>query len=156
MAVWGVHGLEGVDFLREGVILLERPMVGDLVELGDDRHAIKRRLATAYPRESPRTVAAWAGVLRRFAFDPVIGDLVIHPDRAKRTVSVGAIVSGYAWDANGGADRHVRRIHWLRTGVSRDRLSSGARTAVSARVAFFSVARCADEFGLLLSRGENS
>ena len=149
MAIWGIHGLPLVDFIALGAVMLERPRSGDLGSLGDDRAALKRRLATAYPGESAGTIAAWAGVLRRFAFEPRVGDLLFHPDRRSRTVSIGRIAGDYRWEANGGSDVHVRRVTWLRTAVPRDRLSDEAAAAISARVAFFEIKRATDELHAL-------
>lgn len=150
--VWGIHGLPRSDFIALGAVMLERPGSGDLARLGNDRAALKRRLAGAYPLESAGTVAAWAGVLRRFAFEPEVGDLVVHPDRRSRTLSVGRIASDYQWKANGGSDMHVRRVTWLRTRLPRDRLSAQARAAISARVAFFEIKRATHEL-TSLTRG---
>src|SRR3954454_909849 len=66
MSLWGIHGLVNEDFLKSGQIVLERPMIGDLLLIGDDRKRIKRRLGLAYPQERPGTIVAWASVLRRF------------------------------------------------------------------------------------------
>ena len=152
MALWGVHGLPGTDFVALGAIVLERPGTGDLDAVGDDSDRLKRRLASAYPWESAGTIAAWTGVLRRFAFDPELGDLVVHPDRPSRTLSIGRIASDYLWDANAGNDLHVRRVGWLRSGIPRDWLSDEARTAISARVAFFQVRRGVDELESLVDK----
>jgi predicted Mrr-cat superfamily restriction endonuclease len=146
VSLWGIHGLVNEDFVNSGQIALERPMVGDLMLLGDDRERIKQRLRLAYPQERPGTIVAWASVLRRFAFDADEGDLVVHPNRRRRSVSVGRIKSPYRWDANGGSDRHLRLVEWLAVGIPRDRLSDEAKQAVSARVAFFEIRRAAAEF----------
>jgi predicted Mrr-cat superfamily restriction endonuclease len=150
MSLWGIHGLVNEDFVTSGQIVLECAMVGDLLLLGDDREGIKRRLGVAYPQERPGTIVAWASVLRRFAFDADEGDLVVHPNRRRRSLSVGRIESPYRWDANGGRDRHVRLVEWLAVGVPRDRLSDEAKQAVSARVAFFEVRRAAAELERLV------
>jgi predicted Mrr-cat superfamily restriction endonuclease len=143
MAVWGIHaGGPRSPFLHSGVVVLERGGIRDLRQLGEDREAIKRELTGSYPKAKAGTVAAWAGVLLRFAFEPAVGDLVAHPERESNTVSIGRIESEYFWDA---PDRHCRRVHWLARRVPRKELSEGARKELSARVAFFAIRHHADE-----------
>jgi hypothetical protein len=70
-AAWGIHaGGRRSPFLQPGVVVLERAGIGDLREIGPDRGAIKAELARSYPDAKSGTIAAWAGVLLRFAFEP--------------------------------------------------------------------------------------
>ena len=138
-------------FLRSGVVVLERSGIRGLRLVGDDRQAIKAELTRFYPDAKPATIAAWAGVLRRFAFEPDVGDLLAHPERASRSVSVGRLTSEYYWEA---PDRHCRRVTWIVTRVPRGELSEGTGKELSARVAFFAVRTSADEItALATSRG---
>src|SRR4051794_33884066 len=106
--MWGVHaGGPRSPFLVTNVIVLERGGIEDLRLVGDDREAIKAELTTSYPQEKAGTIAVWAGVLLRFAFEPSVGDLVAHPERASRTVSIGRIASDYYWEE---PDHHCRRV----------------------------------------------
>lgn len=92
----------------------------------------------------------WAGVMLRFASVAEVGDVLVHPERATSTVSVGRIASDYYFEE---PDRHCRRVTWLVTRYPRRELSDIARKEVSARTAFFAVRRSADEFLALLPRG---
>lgn len=142
-AVWGIHaGGPCSPFLDTGVVVLERAGIRGLRLIGDDRAAIKTELAHHYPNEKPGTIAAWAGVLRRFAFEPSVGDLLAHPERATRSVSIGRIESDYYWEA---PDRHCRRVRWLARRVPRADFSDDVRQELSARVAFFAVRKNPDE-----------
>jgi len=125
------------------VVELDRPGVGNLQAIGDDRAAVKRRLALSYPDERPGTIAAWAGVLLRFAYGSELGDFVVHPERATQTVSIGRIIGDYRFTEPG---LHQRDVTWLIRRRSRAQLSDGARKDLSARVAFFAVRGSADEF----------
>ena len=122
--------------------MLERAGIRDLRIVGEDREAIKRELTASYPDAKPGTVAAWAGVLMRFSFEPEVGDLLAHPERATQTVSIGRIESDYFWEA---PDRHCRRVSWVARHIPRRELSEDARKELSARVAFFAVRDRADE-----------
>lgn len=121
---------------------VKRPGVRDLRLIGDDREAIKRELGASYPYAKSGTVAAWAGVLLRFAFEPMVGDLLAHPERQTNSVSIGRIESEYFWEA---PDQHCRRVEWLARRVPRREFSESARKELSARVAFFVVRHHAAE-----------
>lgn len=102
---------------------------------------MKGTLSTSYPAEKPGTIAAWAGVLLRFAFEANEGELVIHPNKFNRTLAFGRLVDGYFFDEAG---LHCRRVRWLVTGVPRDAFSDDAQKAVSGRHAFFAVPRAVE------------
>jgi predicted Mrr-cat superfamily restriction endonuclease len=123
--------------------------VRDLQLIGDDRAAIKAELTRSYPQEKPGTIAAWAGVLLRFGFEPAVGDLIAHPERATSSVSLGRIESDYYWEA---PDRHCRRVRWLARRVPRSDFSDEARQELSARVAFFAVRAAAGDIARLATR----
>jgi predicted Mrr-cat superfamily restriction endonuclease len=143
-AVWGIHaGQTRSLFLRTGVVVLQRAGIRDLALIGEDRHAIKAELTRSYPQAKSGTIAAWAGVLLRFAFEPDVGDVVAHPERASKSVSIGRFTSDYYWEA---PDRHCRRVRWLARGLPRDDFSDRARQELSARVAFFAIRTSAGEF----------
>lgn len=142
--VWGIHAAGGRSpFLASGVLELDRPGVGDLRDIGEDRDAIKSLLSGSYPDAKPGTIAAWAGVLLRFAYGPALGDVVVHPERASQSVSIGRIVSGYQFAE---PDLHRREVRWLVRRAPRARFSDAARQEISARVAFFSVRESTTEF----------
>jgi 5-methylcytosine-specific restriction protein B len=153
MAVGGVHaGGPRSPFLNTGVVVRERAGIRDLQLVGEDRAAVKRELAASYPDAKTGTVAAWAGVLLRFAFAREAGDLLVHPERASTSVSIGRVDSEYYWEA---PDRHCRGVTWLVRRVPRKRLSEGAAKELSARVAFFAVRRHADELAQLATRAQD-
>ena len=131
------------------MVVLERASIRDLRLVGDDRKAVKPELARSYADEKPGTIAAWAGVLRRFAYEPTVGDLIAHPERATRSVSIGRIESGYYWEA---PDLHCRRVRWLARRVPRSDFSDAAQQELSARVAFFAVRATADAIARLAAR----
>src|SRR5262249_47543540 len=139
-SVWGIHQVRpGLDFAAGDTIWLERPGVGDLLRVGDDRDRLKRALAASYPATADGTINQWAGTLIRFAFTAHAGDLVVHPNRDRRTLSIGRLVSGYFWSDAEPVDQHCRKVSWLRTGIARSQFSADAQAAVGARHAFFSV-----------------
>lgn len=143
MTVWGIHaGGPRSPFLQSNIVVLERSGIRDLRLIGKHREAIKRELGASYPDAKSETVAAWAGVLLRFAFEPTVGDLLAHPERQTNSVSIGRIESEYYWEA---PDQHCRRVEWLARRVPRREFSESARRELSARVAFFVVRHHAAE-----------
>jgi predicted Mrr-cat superfamily restriction endonuclease len=138
--------------VRDRLLVLERAGIGDLHAVGNDRDRVFETLRCSYPdrvKTKDGAIQVWTTVLLRFAFEPAIGDLVIHPDPKRRTVSIGRINSGYRFDA-GPPERHLRDVDWIQTGIPRDRLSADAQQDISQRPAFFEVLRAGDEFRTLV------
>lgn len=145
-SVWGIHGRRPwFEMVRDDLIALERPGVGDLHAIGDDRDRVEARLGDSYSKEKDGTIRVWATVLLRFAFEPQVGDLVVHPDPQTRTVNVGRITGDYRFLARP-RELHVRPAEWLATGFPRDELSEDAQQDISQRTAFFELKRSGDEF----------
>lgn len=87
MTMWGIHNDElSEELLSQGFISIGWE-IGDLSIIGDDPDRIKELLAADSPGAKPRAVASWAGTVRRFAFDMVVGGIVIFPGKADRTLS---------------------------------------------------------------------
>jgi predicted Mrr-cat superfamily restriction endonuclease len=152
VTVWGIHGRRPwFEMVRDGAIALERPGIGDLQAVGYDRATVQRRLREAYPDEKEGTIRAWTTVLLRFAFEPQLGDLVIHPDPRTRTISVGRITGRYEFESEP-RELHRRAAQWLLTDIPRDELSADARQDISRRPAFFEVKIAGDEIRALVVR----
>lgn len=145
-AVWGIHPLNGTDFAATGdLLVLERPGVGDLRQYDGNRDLLKSALRASYPKESGGTLGQWAGTLLRFAVVAEEGDLVVHPNPVNRTLSLGRLAGHYFWQDGQPVDRHLRRVSWLRRGISRDSLSAAAQKAIAGRAAFFAATGAAAE-----------
>lgn len=151
-SVWGIHGRRPwFEMVRDGAITLDRRGIGDLLAIGDDRGRVERRLRDSYPDEKDGTIRAWTTVLLRFAFEPEPGDLVVHPDPLKRTVSIGRITGGYEFEKRD-KELHRRSAEWLVTDIPRDELSTDAQQDISQRPAFFELHSTGDEFAALVGQ----
>ena len=151
-AMWGIHAdAPRSAFLATGVIVLERGGIGDLHAIGEDRDAFRRRLGASHPDAKAEAVSVWASALMRFGFAAGVGDVVVHPERASGSISVGRIDSDYYFEE---PDRHCRRVAWLVRRFPRADLSDVARREVSARAAFFAVRHSADEIYALLPQDD--
>lgn len=152
--IWGVHNNHPeLDLLGNGFISVGWDEMGDLRAIGDDKEAVKRRLAECYPDAKPGAIPVWAGVLLRFAFEMQPGDLVIYPYKPDSTLNFGRVVGGYEFVGSAEVHRHNRRVTWLKTGVPRAQFSKSARYEVGSAVTLFRVKHHAAEFEAFV-RGE--
>jgi restriction system protein len=117
---------------------------------------MKAALAAAYPGANPRALSAWAGMLVRFAFEMRPGDLVVHPDKAERTVSVGRIAADYRYEAQAPDLHHRRDVTWLATGAPRALFSREALWEMGSSLTLFRVTRHVAEFRAVLADPEPS
>ena len=148
--MWGIHNVRpGVSFVDSGFIAVGWMAMPDLLRVGDDRDAMKVALAAAYPGANPRAIGSWAGMLLRFAFEMRPGDLVVHPDKAERTVSVGRIAGDYRYESRAPDLRHRRDVAWQATGVPRALFSKSALYEIGSSLTLFRVRRNAGEFEAL-------
>lgn len=97
MAVlWGIHNKEAsLDLVGGGFISIGWADLGDLSQIPIDREDLKHRLATAFPSAKPGAIPVWAGLLWRFIKEMQIGDYVVSPRKADRTLSFGVIDSDF-------------------------------------------------------------
>ena len=154
-AVWGIHNDQSsLDLVSGGFISIGWEELGDLSNTPADREALKQRLTQAYPNEKPGAIPIWAGVLVRFMSEMQVGDYVISPSKADRTLNFGLVDSDFYVEA--GADMHPnrRRVRWLRTGVPRDHFSKSALHEIGSAVTLFRVKQHAAEFLAYLQNDE--
>lgn len=94
-SAWGIHGRRpAFEMVLERLIALERPGIGNMHAIGDDRGRVERALRASYPNGKDGTIRNWTTVLLRFAFGPaVVGGtrwaLERRPLAAKRTAASG-------------------------------------------------------------------
>jgi restriction system protein len=140
-AWWGIHNNRPeVDFVDGGFVALGWDLIAaDVAALVDDRDLLKAELARAYPHKGPRAIAAWAGIFIRFVAEAAPGDVVVHPDKADRTISFGRLDGPYEYVADAPTRRHRRRVTWLNTGVPRDAFSQDALWEIGSTLTFFRI-----------------
>jgi restriction system protein len=113
--IWGLHHSGGLPLVNDRWIAIGWPQAGDLTGLPDDRDAFKDRLRERFPDKSEAWVANAAGQLLRFRHVMAIGDLVVYPRKADRTINVGRITGDYAYDQSR-SERYPngRAVEWLK------------------------------------------
>jgi restriction system protein len=154
-ALWGIHNDQPtLDLIEGGFVSVGWEELGDLRKIGPDRDALKLRLAATYPSAKPGAIPVWAGVLMRFMAEMEVGDYVISPNKADRTLNFGKITGPFYVDESS-ADLHANRrpVEWVRTGVPRASFSASALHEVGSAVTLFRVKNHADEFFQFLTDG---
>ena len=140
-AWWGVHNNRPeVDFVDDGFVALGWDAIRrDVTPLVDDRDILKAELARAYPHKNDRAIAAWAGIFIRFVADARPGDVVVHPDKADKTINFGRIAGPYEYAGRARTRRHRRAVTWLNTGVPRDAFTQEALWEIGSTLTFFRI-----------------
>lgn len=90
---------------------------------GMTREQVRAKASEAFPEESSRARAGFAGMLYRFANEISVGDAVITPDGETRELLLGEVTGRYEYrdPAPVGGFHHVRAVQWAKR-ESRDKL----------------------------------
>lgn len=91
----------------------------------------------------------------RFIHDMQIGDYVISPSKADRTVNFGVVRSDFYVEPGAEVHPNRRRIEWVQTGVPRDTFSQPALHELGSAVTLFQIKNHAAEFLSVLT-GEST
>jgi len=148
--VWAVRagsaGQADSIFLEQDQIALSFGEVGgEVSRLPASRGAFKEAFSrSAHPK--PASIPMQAGQLYRFVHEMRIGDRVIYPRKADRTLHWGEVVGPYVFEGDGADEfTHRRSVRWL-TRLSRDEFTQGALYELGATLALFEVKSYSAEF----------
>jgi restriction system protein len=145
--LWGIHNDQpSLDLVQGGFVSIGWEELGDLRTIGPDRETLKLRLAATYPTAKPGAIPVWAGVLMRFMTELQIGDYVVSPNKADRTLNFGRISSDFYVEDSAEVHANRRRVEWLRTGIPRATFSKSALHEIGSAVTLFRVKNHAYEF----------
>ena len=146
--IWAVRAAGDADpiFLERDQIAINFAQAAeDLSALPPTRGAFKEMFGRAGDPSSS-AIPIQAGQLYRFVHELSIGDNVIYPRRADRSLNWGEIVGPYVFHAEAGNFYpHRRSVRW-RARLSRDVFSQGALYELGATLTLFEVKSFADEF----------
>jgi restriction system protein len=146
-ALWGIHNDQSsLDLVEGGFISIGWEELGDLRNVEPEREALKLLLSDAYPSAKPGAIPVWAGVIARFVNEMKIGDYIISPKKADRTLNFGVVDSNFYVAPDVEIHPNRRRVNWLQTGVPRDTFSKAALNEIGSAVTLFQVKRHAAEF----------
>ena len=154
MTMWGIHNdALGAETVDGGFISISWDRVGDLRLIGDDRERIKEVLAANYPSAKAGAIPVWAGVLRRFAFDMNVGDIVVAPYKPDSTINFGVIEGEYEFHADISEHPHRRRVRWKQVGVARGEFPQPALYEIGSALTLFQVRKHESVFMEFLETG---
>ncbi len=145
---WGIHAgrlgeADGL-FLKEKVVALGDPVLGDLSHLHTSREDFKRHFAKKYPNAKILAISIWAGQSFRFIHEMKIGEIIIYPSKIDKEVHIGRVSGNYHFDKSK-TYPHLRSVVWKKS-VLRTNFSQGALYEIGSAQAFFQVKNYADEF----------
>lgn len=108
----------------EGFVAIGWTELGDL-ERYDTRPKMRGHFEATYPAWSPAKVSASFGQVFRFAREMKVGDPVLLPLKAKRTIAIGRVAGPCEYWRHDhhlvAADRaYVRRVEWLKDAERRE------------------------------------
>jgi len=133
-------------FLKQNLLAIGWPDVGDLKEIGHDREALKKALVRAYPDRKPGAIPGDAGMLYRFVHEMKEVDPVIYPSKVDGLLHLGRIAGPYRHDPKVNAEfPNLRPVKWLKA-VPRTIFSKAALYESNGIMTLFQVKNHADEF----------
>lgn len=145
--LWGVHNDQPqLDLVANGFISIGWSEMGDLAAVGNDKDAMKAKVAAVYPDIKPGAIPGTAGTLLTFADRMEPGDLVVYPYKPDSTLNFGRISGDYYHDPNAALHPNRRPVTWLKTSVPRTNFSKSARYEIGSAVTIFRVKHHLAEF----------
>jgi restriction system protein len=152
--MWGVHNNHPeLDLVGNEFVSIGWNVLGDLTAIGDDKEAMKARVAQDVLGIKPGAVPNAAGVLLKFAFRMKPGDLVVYPYKPDSTLNFGRIASPYYYESDAAMHRNRHKVTWLKTGIPRTTFTQAARHELGAAITLFEIKRHAAEFRAFLDDG---
>ncbi len=148
--LWAVRagggGLADSIFLERSQLAVSfTEAAGDVSALPATRGAFKEMFGRSGEARAA-SIPMQAGQLYRFVHEMSIGDHVIYPRRADRTLHWGEITGPYVFDAGDSAEfAHRRAVRWI-SKLSRDVFSQGALYELGSTLTLFEVKSFAGEF----------
>lgn len=152
--IWGIHTQNEDLFLKDNVIGIGWPNMGDLSLIEASREAFKEKYILAYPNAKKGNTAAGAGMLYRFCYEVQIGDYVVFPSKSDRKVNIGVVEGDYFYNELQTEYVQQRKVRWLKH-LSRTSFSQGALCEIGSGMSFFTVKNYADELIAALDRNFN-
>ena len=146
--LWGIHMREQVGSrpIEKGYVAIGWPELGDLSAYGGNREEIKLALTRLRPNVKPGAVPVNAGVLVRFAQEIAVGDIVIYPSKADRTINIGRVSGDYQYCVDDLKDYPNRRsVEWLKH-YPRNEFRQSALYELGAFISLFRIKNHVNDF----------
>lgn len=149
--IWGIHNDQSLDLVTGSFVSIGWSDLGDLSGQIFDRQTLKELLASTYPEAKAGAIPVWAGILTRFMYEMKVGDLVVSPDKATRTINIGRISSDYYYDSMASIHPNRRKVEWLKLSIPRSDLPASALNEIGSAITLFEVRRHTDVINRLLA-----
>lgn len=150
--MWGLHhGRSEVRPGSDNFVRVGWDNLTDLNQLEDTRDAFKEAVMAAYPDKKMKSALSSAGTLYRFAHMVKVNDIVVCPDKEKRTIQIGRITGPYEHHPDRDLYQHARPVEWLRLGIPRDELSLPAKNELGSAITLFEINTGREEIEALLA-----
>ena len=137
--MWGIHNDQAdIDPVADGAVRIGWDDTGDLAAVsfaGRVQAAPRRDHARGRTEVDPGS----AGTLYRFVHEIKVGDVIVSPNRNKRTLNIGRVNGAYQFQPEADIHRHWRPVEWLAVDVPRDELSEAAQNEISSLITLFKI-----------------
>lgn len=143
--IWGIHTWDDNYFLKNNLIGIGWPKMGDISILENNRDKFKERFNEVYPNTKKGRINSGVGMLFRFLNEVQVGDYIILPSKLDRMINIGIITSNYYYEKTQEEYVQQRTVKWIKH-FPRTNFSQGALYELGSAMSFFSVKNHADEF----------
>ena len=158
--IWMIRVPKGQEIIQK---VRDERLVGISYRVVEDISQIqnKNQLKDVYQRSNPDAssgrINSAAGQLFRFTHEIKIGDIVLTPDRDKRSVLYGKIVSGYLFSSDGlfPGKSHSRKVEWNGE-FNRDDMSTSLKNSAGSLSTVFNLDKHKNELLRLMKQEVDS
>lgn len=151
--MWGIHNDQtDIDPVADGAVRIGWDGAGNLSEVAATRDAFKQRLTETMPELEQKKIPGSAGTLYRFVHEIKIGDIIVTPNRSKRTLNIGWVSGPYQFHAEAEIHQHWRPVEWLAVDVPRDELSEAAQNEISSLITLFKINTGREEIEQIIAK----
>jgi 5-methylcytosine-specific restriction protein B len=143
--VWVIRAGQGGDahelFLKQNVIALSDAGLGNLHKLRDNREAFYDAYSSLHPDAARMSITGVAGKFYRFAYEVIVGDIIVYPSLADSQVHLGVVTGRYRFSECNDADYpHQRSVTW-QCAIPKLSLPEPVRREMGAARTFFRIKR---------------
>lgn len=143
--IWGIHSWDDSYFLKNNLIGIGWPLMGDISLIENNRDKFKEKFNEVYPNNKKGRINLGVGMLYRFLYEVQIGDYIILPSKVDRMINIGVIESDYYYESKQEEYVQQRKVKWIKH-FPRTNFSQGALYELGSAMSFFSVKNHSDEF----------
>lgn len=150
--MWGIHNDQtSIDPVSDSAVRIGWDETGDLSTVAPSRDAFKEHLTESMPHLEQKKIPGSAGTLYRFVREIKVGDIIVTPNRKKRTLNIGRVSGEYEFHPSAAVHMHWRPVEWLIVDVPRDELSVSAQNELSSLITLFKISTGREEIEQIIA-----